>query len=154
MHKRQALTNHDALQAIKPTLITAAIALPVNVVFGVSAAWAIATFEFPGKRFLITLIDLPFSISPVVSGLIYVLIFGAQGWFGPWLAEHDIKILFAVPGIVLATIFVTFPFVARELIPLMEAQGAEEEEAAVVLGASGWQVFWHTTLPNIKWRCV
>jgi len=146
-----ALTNHDALQAIKLTLITAAIAVPLNVVFGVSAAWAIAKFEFPGKRFLITLIDLPFSISPVVSGLIYVLIFGAQGWFGPWLAEHDIKILFAVPGIVLATIFVTFPFVARELIPLMEAQGAEEEEAAVVLGASGWQVFWHTTLPNIKW---
>jgi sulfate/thiosulfate transport system permease protein len=146
-----ALTNHDALQAIKLTLITAAIAVPLNVVFGISAAWAIAKFEFPGKRFLITLIDLPFSISPVVSGLIYVLIFGAQGWFGPWLAEHDIKILFAVPGIVLATIFVTFPFVARELIPLMEAQGAEEEEAAVVLGASGWQVFWHTTLPNIKW---
>ena len=146
-----ALTNHDALQAIKLTLITAAIAVPLNVVFGVSAAWAIAKFEFPGKRFLITLIDLPFSISPVVSGLIYVLIFGAQGWFGPWLAEHDIKILFAVPGIVLATIFVTFPFVARELIPLMEAQGAEEEEAAVSLGASGWQVFWHTTLPNIKW---
>ena len=146
-----ALTNHDALQAIKLTLITAAIAVPLNVVFGVSAAWAIAKFEFPGKRFLITLIDLPFSISPVVSGLIYVLIFGAQGWFGPWLAEHDIKIIFAVPGIVLATIFVTFPFVARELIPLMEAQGAEEEEAAVSLGASGWQVFWHTTLPNIKW---
>ena len=146
-----ALTNHDALQAIKLTLITAAIAVPLNVVFGVSAAWAIAKFEFPGKRFLITLIDLPFSISPVVSGLIYVLIFGAQGWFGPWLAEHDIKILFAVPGIVLATIFVTFPFVARELIPLMEAQGSEEEEAAVVLGASGWQMFWYTTLPSIKW---
>ena len=146
-----ALTNHDALAAIRLTLITAAIAVPLNVVFGVSAAWAIAKFEFRGKRFLITLIDLPFSISPVVSGLIYVLIFGAQGWFGPWLAEHDIKILFAVPGIVLATIFVTFPFVARELIPLMEAQGAEEEEAAVVLGASGWKVFWHTTLPNIKW---
>jgi sulfate transport system permease protein len=146
-----ALTNHDALAAIRLTLITAAIAVPLNVVFGVSAAWAIAKFEFRGKRFMITLIDLPFSISPVVSGLIYVLIFGAQGWFGPWLAEHDIKILFAVPGIVLATIFVTFPFVARELIPLMEAQGAEEEEAAVVLGASGWQVFWHTTLPNIKW---
>lgn len=146
-----ALTNHDALAAIRLTLLTAAIAVPLNVVFGVSAAWAIAKFEFPGKRFLITLIDLPFSISPVVSGLIYVLIFGAQGWFGPWLAEHDIKILFAVPGIVLATIFVTFPFVARELIPLMEAQGTDEEEAAVVLGASGWQVFWHTTLPNIKW---
>ena len=146
-----ALTNHDALQAIKLTLITAAIAVPLNVVFGVSAAWAIAKFEFPGKRFLITLIDLPFSISPVVSGLIYVLIFGAQGWFGPWLAEHDIKILFAVPGIVLATIFVTFPFVARELIPLMEAQGREEEEAAIVLGATGWQAFWRVTLPNVKW---
>jgi len=146
-----ALTHADALTAIKLTLLTAAIAVPLNLVFGVSAAWAIAKFDFVGKRFLITLIDLPFSISPVVSGLIYVLMFGAQGWFGPWLAEHDIKILFALPGIVLATIFVTFPFVARELIPLMEAQGSEEEEAAVVLGASGWQVFWHTTLPNIKW---
>ena len=146
-----ALANEDALAAVKLTLLTAAIAVPLNLVFGVAAAWAIAKFEFPGKRVLITLIDLPFSVSPVISGLIYVLLFGAQGWFGEWLAAHDIKILFAVPGIVLATSFVTFPFVARELIPLMEAQGTEEEEAAVVLGASGWQVFWHTTLPNIKW---
>ena len=146
-----ALTNRDALAAVRLTLLTAAIAVPLNLFFGVSAAWAIAKFEFPGKRVLITLIDLPFSVSPVISGLIYVLMFGAQGWFGPWLAEHDIKIIFAVPGIVLATVFVTFPFVARELIPLMEAQGTEEEEAAVVLGASGFQVFWHTTLPNIKW---
>ncbi|MBS1190684.1 MAG: sulfate transporter, inner rane subunit CysW [Rhodocyclaceae bacterium] len=146
-----ALTHEDAWAAIKLTLLTAAIAVPLNLVFGVAAAWAIAKFRFPGKQFLITLIDLPFSVSPVISGLIYVLIFGAQGWFGPWLAEHDVKILFAVPGIVLATVFVTFPFVARELIPLMEAQGTEEEEAAVVLGASGWQTFRHTTLPNIKW---
>ncbi|HMV05329.1 MAG TPA: sulfate ABC transporter permease subunit CysW [Accumulibacter sp.] len=146
-----ALTNRDALAAIRLTLLTAAISVPLNLVFGVSAAWAIAKFEFPGKRVLITLIDLPFSVSPVISGLIYVLMFGAQGWFGSWLAEHDMKIIFAVPGILLATIFVTFPFVARELIPLMEAQGTEEEEAAVVLGASGFQVFWHTTLPNIKW---
>lgn len=146
-----ALTNRDAWAAIQLTLITAAIAVPLNLFFGIAAAWAIAKFEFPGKRVLITLIDLPFSVSPVISGLIYVLLFGAQGWFGPWLAEHDLKIIFAVPGIVLATVFVTFPFVARELIPLMEAQGTEEEEAAVVLGASGFQVFWHTTLPNIKW---
>lgn len=146
-----SLTNRDAWAAIKLTLITAAIAVPLNLFFGIAAAWAIAKFEFPGKRVLITLIDLPFSVSPVISGLIYVLLFGAQGWFGPWLAEHDLKIIFAVPGIVLATVFVTFPFVARELIPLMEAQGTEEEEAAVVLGASGFQVFWHTTLPNIKW---
>ena len=146
-----ALISHDAWDAIKLTLITAAIAVPLNLVFGVAAAWSIAKFEFPGKRLLITFIDLPFSVSPVISGLIYVLLFGAQGWFGPWLQEHDIQIVFAVPGIVLATVFVTFPFVARELIPLMEAQGSEEEEAAVVLGASGWQVFWYTTLPNIKW---
>ncbi|MDD3484032.1 sulfate ABC transporter permease subunit CysW [Azovibrio restrictus] len=146
-----ALVEPDALSAIKLTLITAAIALPVNLVFGVAAAWAIAKFEFRGKQLLTTLIDLPFSVSPVVAGLIYVLIFGAQGWFGPWLAEHDIRIVFAVPGIVLATVFVTFPFVARELIPLMQAQGREEEEAAVVLGANGWQTFWHVTLPNIKW---
>ncbi|MBK7955514.1 MAG: sulfate ABC transporter permease subunit CysW [Candidatus Accumulibacter sp.] len=146
-----ALVNRDAWDAIKLTLITAAIAVPLNLVFGVAAAWSIAKFEFPGKRLLITFIDLPFSVSPVISGLIFVLLFGAQGWFGPWLQEHDIQIIFAVPGIVLATIFVTFPFVARELIPLMEAQGSEEEEAAVVLGASGWQVFWYTTLPNIKW---
>jgi sulfate transport system permease protein len=146
-----ALAEPDALSAIRLTLLTAAIAVPLNLVFGVSAAWAIAKFEFRGKQFLITLIDLPFSVSPVVSGLIYVLIFGAQGWFGSYLSDHDIKIIFAVPGIVLATIFVTFPFVARELIPLMEAQGSEEEEAARVLGASGWQIFWNVTLPNIKW---
>jgi sulfate transport system permease protein len=141
----------DALAAIKLTLLVAAIAVPLNLVFGVAAAWAIAKFEFRGKQFLITLIDLPFSVSPVVSGLIYVLLFGAQGWFGPTLAEHDIRILFAVPGIVLATVFVTFPFIARELIPLMQAQGSDEEEAAVVLGASGWTTFRQVTLPNIKW---
>lgn len=141
----------DALSAIKLTLLVAVIAVPLNLVFGVAAAWSIAKFEFRGKNLLLTLIDLPFSVSPVISGLIYVLLFGAQGWFGPWLREHDIKILFAVPGIVLATIFVTFPFVARELIPLMQSQGNEEEEAALVLGASGWKTFWHVTLPNIKW---
>ena len=141
----------DAWAAIKLTLLVAVIAVPANVVFGVAAAWAIAKFEFRGKQFLITLIDLPFSVSPVVSGLIYVLLFGAQGWFGPFFAEHDIKILFAVPGIVLATLFVTFPFVARELIPLMQAQGNDEEEAAVVLGADGWTTFRRVTLPNIKW---
>ncbi|MGB4466663.1 MAG: sulfate ABC transporter permease subunit CysW [Azovibrio sp.] len=146
-----ALVEPDALAAIRLTLITAAIALPLNLVFGVAAAWAIAKFEFRGKELLTTLIDLPFSVSPVIAGLIYVLIFGAQGWFGPWLAGHDIQIVFAVPGIVLATVFVTFPFVARELIPLMQAQGREEEEAAVVLGANGWQTFWYVTLPNIKW---
>lgn len=146
-----ALIEPDALSAIKLTLIVAAIAVPTNLIFGVAAAWAIAKFEFRGKQFLITLIDLPFSVSPVVAGLIYVLIFGAQGWFGPWLSEHDFKVIFAIPGIVLATIFVTFPFIARELIPLMQAQGTEEEEAALVLGASGWQTFWHVTLPNIKW---
>ncbi|MBC3873995.1 sulfate ABC transporter permease subunit CysW [Undibacterium flavidum] len=146
-----AIQEPDALSAIKLTLISAAIAVPLNLVFGVAAAWAIAKFEFRGKNVLLTLIDLPFSVSPVISGLIYVLLFGAQGWFGEWLRAHDIKILFAVPGIVLATIFVTFPFVARELIPLMQAQGSEEEEAALVLGASGWKTFWHVTLPNIKW---
>lgn len=146
-----AISEPDALSAIQLTLIAAGIALPLNLVFGVAAAWCIAKFEFRGKQVLLTLIDLPFSVSPVISGLIYVLLFGAQGWFGEWLREHDIKILFAVPGIVLATIFVTFPFVARELIPLMQAQGSEEEEAALVLGASGWQTFWHVTLPNIKW---
>src|SRR5690606_11046364 len=129
--------------AIRLTLITAAIAVPLNIVFGVAAAWAIAKFEFRGKHILLTFIDLPFSISPVIAGLIYVLMFGAESWLGPWLQEHDIRILFAVPGIVLATIFVTFPFVARELIPLMQAQGADEEEAALVLGASGWQTFWN-----------
>ncbi|MBP6762279.1 MAG: sulfate ABC transporter permease subunit CysW [Thauera sp.] len=146
-----ALVDPDALSALRLTLLAAAIALPLNLVFGVCAAWAIAKFEFRGKHFLITLIDLPFSVSPVIAGLIYVLVFGAQGWLGPWLAEHDVKIIFAVPGIVLATVFVTFPFVARELIPLMQAQGKEEEEAAVVLGASGLQTFWHVTLPNVKW---
>ena len=146
-----ALLDPDAISAIKLTLIAAAISVPLNLVFGVAAAWAITKFDFRGKHFLITLIDLPFSVSPVVSGLIYVLVFGAQGWFGPWLSEHDLKVIFAIPGIVLATVFVTFPFVARELIPLMEAQGREEEEAAVVLGARGWQVFWHVTLPNVKW---
>jgi sulfate/thiosulfate transport system permease protein len=146
-----AVVEPDALSAIKLTLITAAIAVPLNLVFGVAAAWTIAKFDFRGKNVLLTLIDLPFSVSPVISGLIYVLLFGAQGWFGEWLREHDIKILFAVPGIVMATIFVTFPFVARELIPLMQSQGTEEEEAALVLGASGWRTFWHVTLPNIKW---
>ena len=146
-----ALLDPDALSAVRLTLLAALIAVPLNLVFGVAAAWAIAKFEFRGKHFLITLIDLPFSVSPVIAGLIYVLVFGAQGWLGPWLSEHDVKLIFAVPGIVLATVFVTFPFVARELIPLMEAQGKEEEEAAVVLGANGWQTFWHVTLPNIKW---
>ena len=146
-----ALIDADAISAIKLTLIAAAISVPLNLFFGIAAAWSITKFEFRGKHLLITLIDLPFSVSPVVSGLIYILVFGAQGWFGPWLAEHDLKVVFAVPGIVLATIFVTFPFVARELIPLMEAQGKDEEEAAVVLGAKGWQTFWYVTLPNVKW---
>ena len=145
------LREPDAWSAIRLTLITAVIAVPLNLVFGVAAAWAIAKYEFKGKAFLTTLVDLPFSVSPVVAGLIYVLMFGAQGWFGPWLAAHDIKIIFAVPGIVLATVFVTFPFIARELIPLMQAQGNDEEQAAIVLGASGWQTFWYVTLPNIKW---
>jgi len=146
-----ALVEPDARAAIELTLLTAAIAVPANLVFGVAAAWAIAKFDFRGKQILITLIDLPFSVSPVIAGLIYVLVFGAQGWLGPWLAEHDLKVIFAVPGIVLATIFVTLPFVARELIPLMQAQGTEEEEAALTLGASGWQTFWRVTIPNIKW---
>jgi sulfate transport system permease protein len=146
-----AITDPDAVSAIKLTLIAAGISVPLNLVFGVAAAWAIAKFEFRGKSILLTLIDLPFSVSPVISGLIYVLMFGAQGWFGPWLQAHDIKILFAVPGIVLATVFITFPFVARELIPLMQSQGTEEEEAALVLGASGWNTFRRVTLPNIKW---
>ena len=150
----EALQEPDAWSAIRLTLITAAIAVPLNLVFGVAAAWAIAKFEFRGKAFLITLVDLPFSVSPVVAGLVYVLMFGAQGWFGPWLQAHDIKIIFAVPGIVLATVFVTFPFIARELIPLMQVQGTEEEQAAMVLGASGWQTFWHVTLPNIKWGLI
>ena len=146
-----ALASPDALSAVTLTLIAAAVSVPLNLVFGVMAAWAIAKFEFRGKHLLITLIDLPFSVSPVIAGLIYMLVFGAQGWFGPWLSAHDVKIIFAVPGIVLATVFVTFPFVARELIPLMQAQGREEEEAAIVLGANGWQTFWYVTLPNIKW---
>ena len=146
-----AISDPDALSAIRLTLMTAAIAVPANLIFGVAASWAIAKFEFRGKSFLLTLIDLPFSVSPVISGLIYVLLFGAHGWFGAWLMEHDIQILFAVPGIVMATVFVTFPFVARELIPLMQTQGNEEEEAALVLGASGWRTFWYVTLPNIKW---
>lgn len=146
-----ALHEADTLASIRLTLLTALVAVPLNLVFGVVAAWAIAKFNFPGKSFLITLIDLPFSVSPVVSGLIYVLIFGLQGWIGPWLSDHNIKIIFAVPGIILATIFVTFPFVARELIPLMEAQGKDEEEAALVLGATGLQTFFRVTLPNIRW---
>ncbi len=146
-----ALTEPEAVSAIRLTLLTAAISVPLNVVFGVAMAWAIARFEFPGKSLLTTLIDLPFSVSPVVAGLMYMLLFGSAGWLGPWLADHDIKVMFAVPGIVLATVFVTFPFVARELIPLMQAQGADEEQAAIVLGASGWQTFWKVTLPNIKW---
>lgn len=146
-----AITEEDAWLAIKLTLLTAAIAVPANLIFGLSASWAIAKFEFRGKNLLLTLIDLPFSVSPVISGLIYVLLFGAHGWFGAWLMSYDIQILFAVPGIVLATVFVTFPFVARELIPLMQSQGNEEEEAALVLGASGWLTFWHVTLPNIRW---
>ena len=150
----EALKEPDAWSAIRLTLLTAAVAVPLNLVFGVAAAWAVAKFDFKGKSFLITLIDLPFSVSPVVAGLIYVLVFGAQGWLGPWLAEHDIKIVFAVPGIILATIFVTFPFIARELIPLMQAQSNEEEQAAQVLGATGWQTFWHVTLPNIKWGLI
>jgi len=146
-----AFADPDTLAAIRLTLLVAAIAVPMNLVFGVAAAWAIAKFEFKGKAFLITLIDLPFSVSPVISGLVYVLLFGAGSVLGPWLKSHGIEILFAVPGIVLATIFVTFPFVARELIPLMQDQGTGDEEAALSLGASGWQTFWHVTLPNIKW---
>lgn len=146
-----ALQDPDAMSALRLTLITALIAVPLNSVFGAAAAWAIAKFRFRGKNLLVTLIDLPFAVSPVISGLIYVLLFGAQGLIGPWLAEHDVKIIFATPGIVLATMFVTFPFVARELIPLMEAQGTQDEEAAVSLGARGWRIFRKVTLPNIKW---
>lgn len=149
-----AWQDEDAIAAIQLTLLTTVIVVPLNVIFGVSAAWAITKFEFRGKGVLITLIDLPFSVSPVISGLVYVLIFGLQGWFGHWLQEHDIKIIFAVPGIVLATLFVTFPFVARELIPLMESQGTDEEQAAIVLGANGWQTFFRVTLPNIKWGLI
>ena len=147
----KAITEEDSLAAVKMSLMAAAIAVPLNTVFGISAAWSIAKFDFPGKTFLVTLIDLPFSVSPVVSGLIYVLVFGMQGWFGPYLADHNIHILFALPGIVLATVFVTFPFVARELIPLMVDQGRDEEEAAATLGASGLSTFLRVTLPNIKW---
>jgi len=146
----KAISEPVALQAIKLTLIVASISVPANAVFGVAAAWAIARFEFPGKNLLVTLIDLPFAVSPVISGLIFVLLFGAQGVFGPWLIEHGVKIIFAAPGIVLATMFITFPFVARELIPLMQEQGSEEEEAAISLGASGWQMFRRVTLPNIR----
>ena len=146
-----ALAEPDALSAIRLTLLVAAIAVPVNLVFGVVAAWAITKFEFSGKSLLITLIDLPFSVSPVISGMVYVLLFGLHGWFGPWLRDHDLQVVFALPGLVLATMFVTFPFVARELIPLMQEQGIEEEEAAVSLGACGWQIFWRVTLPNIRW---
>ncbi len=147
----QAITEPDALSAAKLTLLIAAIAVPVNMIFGVAAAWCITKFDFPGKNMLITLIDLPFAVSPVISGMIFVLLYGAHGWFGAWLTEHDIKIIFAVPGIVLATTFITSPFVARELIPLMQEQGTDEEEAAIVLGAGGWQTFFRVTLPNIKW---
>lgn len=146
-----ALTDPDARSALRLTLLVAAITVPLNTFFGVAAAWAVTKFRFRGKGFLITLIDLPFAVSPVIGGLIFVLVFGANGWFGPWLSAHDIKIVFALPGIVLATLFVTFPFVARELIPLMEDQGTQEEEAAITLGAHGWQIFFRVTLPNIKW---
>jgi len=146
-----AFADSDTKAAIRLTLLTAAIAVPLNTVFGVAAAWAIAKFEFRGKTFLSALIDLPFSVSPVIAGMLFVLLFGAQGWFGAWLSAHDIKIVFALPGIVLATVFVTFPFVARELIPLMQAQGTEEEQAALTLGAGGWRMFWHVTMPNIRW---
>ncbi len=147
----QALAEPETFAAIKLTLVTAATAVPLNLIFGVTAAWAIAKFDFPGKNLLITLIDLPFAISPVVSGLLYVLLFGLHGWLGPWLAAHNLKIIFAVPGIILATVLVTFPFIARELIPLMQSQGTDEEEAALILGANGWQTFFRVTLPNIKW---
>lgn len=147
----KSFTDANAWAAIQLTLTTAAIAVPLNLIFGITAAWAIAKFNFRGKSILITLIDLPFAISPVISGLIFVLIFGLQGWAGEWLAEHNLKIIFATPGIVLATVFVTFPFIARELIPLMQSQGTEEEQAAIVLGANGWQMFRRITLPNIKW---
>lgn len=149
-----ALTQPDTQAAIRLTLITALATVPLNTVFGIAAAWAITRFEFSGKSLLTTLIDLPFSVSPVISGMIFVLMFGAQGWFGPWLSAHDIKIIFAVPGIILATLFITFPFVARELIPLMQEMGSEEEEAALSLGASGWKTFWQITLPNIKWALL
>ncbi len=149
-----AIAEPDALSAIRLTLVAAAISVPLNLVFGLAAAWVIAKFDFRGKNLLLTLIDLPFSVSPVIAGLIYVLVFGLQGWFGETLRDHDVKIIFAVPGIVLATVFITFPFIARELIPLMQAQGTEQEEAARVLGASGWQIFRRVTLPNVKWALL
>jgi sulfate transport system permease protein len=149
-----AIFEPDALAALKLTLLAVGISVPLNLVFGVAAAWCVSKYEFRGKSLLVTLIDLPFSVSPVIAGLIYVLLFGAQGYFGEWLSDHDIQIVFAVPGIVLATLFVTVPFVARELIPLMQEQGSTEEEAARLLGASGWQMFWHITLPNIKWGLI
>jgi len=149
-----ALTNPDSFSAIKLTLVVAAISVPLNVIFGLAAAWAVAKFEFRGKSLLITLIDLPFSVSPVVAGLMFVVLFGLQGFFGKWLDAHEIKIIFAVPGIVLATVFITFPFVARELIPVMQATGSEQEQAAITLGANGWQTFWHVTLPSVKWGLV
>jgi len=149
-----AIVEPDALSAIRLTLIAAAISVPLNVVFGVAAAWSIAKFDFRGKNLLLTFIDLPFSVSPVIAGLIFVLVFGLQGWLGEWLRDHDVKIIFALPGIVIATIFITFPFVARELIPLMQAQGVEQEEAARVLGAGGWQIFRRVTLPNVKWALL
>ena len=149
-----AVTQPDTLSAVRLTLLVAAISVPANAVFGVAAAWAITKFTFPGKRLLLTLIDLPFSVSPVVAGLVFVLLFGAHGWFGEWLRENEIKVIFAVPGIVLATIFITFPFVARELIPLMQQQGPDQEEAAASLGAGGWTLFWRVTLPNIKWALL
>ena len=147
----KSLTEDAALSAIKLTLLAAAISVPLNTIFGVAAAWLITKFRFKGRSFLLSLIDLPFAVSPVIAGLVFVLLFGAKGWFGPWLMEHDIRIIFALPGIILATVFVTFPFVARELIPLMESQGSDQEEAAVTLGARGWQIFRRVTLPNIKW---
>lgn len=147
----QALAHPDSWAAIRLTFIVAAISVPLNVLFGLAAAWAIAKFEFRGKSLLITLIDLPFAVSPVVAGLMFIVLFGLQGFFGPWLDEHGVKIIFAIPGIVLATIFVTFPFVARELIPVMQATGTEQEQAALTLGANGWQTFWHVTLPSVKW---
>jgi len=147
----EALAEPDALSAIELTLLVAAIAVPANLIFGVAASWCIAKFEFRGKQLLLTFIDLPFSVSPVISGMIYILLFGLHGWIGPWLKAHDIQIVFALPGIVIATVFVTFPFVARELIPLMQEQGREDEEAAIVLGARGWHIFWRVTLPNIRW---
>ena len=150
----QALANQDSWSAIRLTLIVAAITVPLNVLFGLTAAWAVAKFEFPGKALLITLIDLPFSVSPVVAGLMFIVLFGLQGFFGQWLQDHDLKIIFALPGILLATIFATFPFVARELIPVMQATGTDQEQAALTLGANGWQTFWHVTLPSVKWGLI